>query len=82
MRGRPLWNKKSAVHVRLLHGGGPGKRRACYTGSVRGLAGVEGKAVVVTGGGGGLGRVLAAELCRLGARVLVCGRTPATLQAV
>ena len=48
---------------------------------MNGLAGVEGKAVVVTGGGGGLGRVLAAELCRLGARALVCGRTPATLEA-
>ena len=58
-----------------------GKRPACYTRDVGGLAGVDGRAVVVTGGGGGLGRVLAAELCRLGARVLVCGRTPATLEA-
>lgn len=47
------------------------------------LAGVHGKSVIVTGGGGGLGSSLAAELCRLGARVVVCGRTQATLdQAV
>lgn len=47
----------------------------------RGLAGVEGLGVIVTGGGGGLGSAVAAELCRLGARVLVCGRTEATLKA-
>lgn len=45
------------------------------------LAGVTGKRVIVTGGGGGLGSVLAAELCRLDAQVLVCGRTDDTLQA-
>lgn len=43
------------------------------------LAGVHGKGVVVTGGGGGLGSAVAAELCRLGARVVVCGRTQETL---
>lgn len=43
------------------------------------LSGVHGKSVIVTGGGGGLGSALAAELCRLGARVVVCGRTRATL---
>lgn len=43
------------------------------------LAGVAGNGVIVTGGGGGLGSALAAELCRLGARVLVCGRTEETL---
>lgn len=43
------------------------------------LAGVRGKGVVVTGGGGGLGSAVAAELCRLGARVVVCGRTEETL---
>ena len=43
------------------------------------LSGVDGKGVVVTGGGGGLGSALAAELCRLGARVVVCGRTKETL---
>ena len=46
------------------------------------LAGVRGKRVIVTGGGGGLGSAMAAELCRLGARVLVCGRTQQTLDAV
>lgn len=43
------------------------------------LSGVNGKGVVITGGGGGLGSALAAELCRLGARVVVCGRTEGTL---
>lgn len=47
-----------------------------------GLAGVDGKGIVITGGGGGLGGAMAAELCRLGARVMVCGRTPETLEAV
>lgn len=45
------------------------------------LSGVDGKTIIVTGGGGGLGSVLAAELCRLGARVVVCGRTQETLDA-
>ncbi len=43
------------------------------------LSGVDGKGVVVTGGGGGLGSAVAAELCRLGARVVVCGRTRSSL---
>jgi NAD(P)-dependent dehydrogenase (short-subunit alcohol dehydrogenase family) len=43
------------------------------------LSGVDGKGIVITGGGGGLGSALAAELCRLGARVVVCGRTKETL---
>ncbi|WP_433496609.1 SDR family oxidoreductase [Sphaerimonospora sp. CA-214678] len=43
------------------------------------LSGVDGKGIVVTGGGGGLGSAMAAELCRLGARVVVCGRTQETL---
>jgi NAD(P)-dependent dehydrogenase (short-subunit alcohol dehydrogenase family) len=46
------------------------------------LSGVTGKGIVVTGGGGGLGSAMAAELCRLGARVVVCGRTPETLDTV
>lgn len=46
-----------------------------------GLSGVEGKGLIVTGGGGGLGSAMTAELCRLGARVLVCGRTEETLAA-
>jgi NAD(P)-dependent dehydrogenase (short-subunit alcohol dehydrogenase family) len=45
------------------------------------LSGVAGKGVIVTGGGGGLGSAVAAELCRLGAQVLVCGRTEETLTA-
>ncbi|MFQ5517618.1 MAG: SDR family NAD(P)-dependent oxidoreductase, partial [Acidimicrobiia bacterium] len=44
------------------------------------LQGVTAKGIIVTGGGGGLGSVMAAELCRLGAKVLVCGRTAETLQ--
>ncbi|MGI5159159.1 SDR family oxidoreductase [Microbispora sp. CA-102843] len=43
------------------------------------LSGVDGKGIVITGGGGGLGSAMAAELCRLGARVVVCGRTKETL---
>ncbi|MGE3621680.1 MAG: SDR family oxidoreductase [Acidimicrobiia bacterium] len=46
------------------------------------LSGVRGKRIIITGGGGGLGSVMAAEMCRLGARVLVCGRTQETLDAV
>jgi len=44
------------------------------------LAGVDGKAIVITGGGGGLGSAMAAEFCRLGARVLVCGRSLQSLE--
>jgi len=47
-----------------------------------GVGDVSGRRIVVTGGGGGLGSAVAAELCRLGARVLVCGRTRATLDTV
>lgn len=43
---------------------------------------IAGNRLIITGGGGGLGSRLAAELCRLGARVLVCGRTEGTLAAV
>lgn len=46
-----------------------------------GLSGVDGKGVIVTGGGGGLGSAMAVELARLGARVVVCGRTEETLSA-
>lgn len=45
------------------------------------LSGVNGKGVVVTGGGGGLGTAVASELARLGARVVVCGRTQSSLDA-
>ena len=37
--------------------------------------------MVITGGGGGLGSAIALELCQLGARVMVCGRTESTLRA-
>lgn len=46
------------------------------------LSGVDGKGIVITGGAGGLGSAMAAEFCRLGARVLVCGRTAETLAGV
>jgi NAD(P)-dependent dehydrogenase (short-subunit alcohol dehydrogenase family) len=45
------------------------------------LSGVDGKGIVVTGGGGGLGSALAGELARLGARVVVSGRTQSSLDA-
>src|SRR5215213_9961084 len=45
------------------------------------LSGVAGKGIVITGGGGGLGSALAGELARLGARVVVAGRTQSTLDA-
>jgi NAD(P)-dependent dehydrogenase (short-subunit alcohol dehydrogenase family) len=45
------------------------------------LSGVDGKGIVVTGGGGGLGSAMAAELARLGARVVVAGRTQSSLDA-
>ncbi|HEU4735043.1 MAG TPA: SDR family oxidoreductase [Kofleriaceae bacterium] len=36
---------------------------------------------IVTGGGSGIGLATALELARLGARVAICGRTPAKLEA-
>ncbi|MHB8694418.1 MAG: SDR family oxidoreductase [Solirubrobacteraceae bacterium] len=36
---------------------------------------------MITGGGGGVGSAVALELCRLGARVVVCGRTLSTLDS-
>jgi citronellol/citronellal dehydrogenase len=38
--------------------------------------------ILVTGGGSGIGRCIAHELCALGAQVLVAGRTQAKLEAV
>lgn len=39
----------------------------------------EGQVVVVTGGGSGIGRAVAEEVGRLGARVAICGRKPERL---
>ncbi len=46
------------------------------------LTGVDGKGIIITGGGGGLGSAMAAELCRMGASIVVCGRTEDKLQTV
>jgi citronellol/citronellal dehydrogenase len=42
----------------------------------------DGKVVLVSGGGSGLGRGLALLFTRLGAKVVICGRTPEKLQRV
>ena len=45
------------------------------------IADITDRRIVITGGGGGVGSAVAAELCRLGAVVVVCGRTIETLNA-
>ena len=45
------------------------------------IADITDRRIVITGGGGGVGSAVAAELCRLGALVVVCGRTTDTLNA-
>ena len=42
---------------------------------------LEGQVAIVTGGGTGIGLATAKEMIRLGARVAICGRTPAKLEA-
>jgi NAD(P)-dependent dehydrogenase (short-subunit alcohol dehydrogenase family) len=45
------------------------------------IADITDRRIVITGGGGGVGSAVAGELCRLGAVVVVCGRTIDTLNA-
>ena len=42
---------------------------------------LRGQVAIVTGGGSGIGLATAKEMIRLGARVAICGRTPAKLEA-
>jgi citronellol/citronellal dehydrogenase len=42
---------------------------------------LSGQVALVTGGGSGIGLATAREMIRLGARVAICGRTPAKLEA-
>jgi len=43
---------------------------------------LEGRVAVVTGGGHGVGRGIALAMSAAGAKLVICGRTPATLAAV
>ncbi len=43
--------------------------------------GLKGQVAVVTGGGRGIGAAISARLARLGATVVLCGRTRAPLEA-
>src|SRR5688572_15747924 len=43
---------------------------------------VKGKTVLVSGGGSGIGRATALLFARLGANVVICGRTAEKLEAV
>jgi NAD(P)-dependent dehydrogenase (short-subunit alcohol dehydrogenase family) len=46
------------------------------------IADITDRRIVITGGGGGVGSAVAAELCRQGALIVVCGRTIEPLNAV
>ena len=48
--------------------------------STRPSGGLEGYAVLVTGGGTGIGRACAAQLAADGAAVTICGRTQSKLE--
>ena len=50
------------------------------TGATRPSGGLEGYAVLVTGGGSGIGRGCAAQLAADGAAVTICGRTESKLE--
>lgn len=50
------------------------------TNATRPAGGLEGVAVLVTGGGSGIGHACAAQLARDGAAVTICGRTEAKLE--
>ena len=41
----------------------------------------DGQVALITGGGSGIGLTTAIELARLGAKIAICGRTPAKLEA-
>jgi NAD(P)-dependent dehydrogenase (short-subunit alcohol dehydrogenase family) len=43
------------------------------------MRGIEGRVIAITGGGSGMGRAMAVDLARHGARVAVCGRRPEPL---
>ena len=47
--------------------------------AIRSTGGLEGKAILVTGGGTGIGHACAAQLASDGAAVTICGRTEAKL---
>lgn len=53
--------------------GSPGERPACFPD-------LRGQAVLVTGGGTGIGRGIAQRLAREGMRVAICGRRPGPLE--
>ncbi|MYJ34462.1 MAG: SDR family NAD(P)-dependent oxidoreductase, partial [Acidimicrobiaceae bacterium] len=59
----------------------PRAGRRLVTGDTPVSGRLEGKSVLVTGGGTGIGRACAARLAAEGATVTICGRTTETLAA-